>query len=130
MNKVKSSFFTSMMIYVILFGFMNMISPLEIERSKWDSLQEWLGSEATSQSEKDTVPVSSISSWSDYHSSQTATHVVVKSDQVNKLTSFVQRTDLYAPELHFYVIRTQECAPKENVPAIKPLSSGIAIGAP
>lgn len=134
MKILSRSLFTAITVYTVLFGLLNMITPSEVERSKWVSFQEWLGANQKKESnqEKNQVDLHSFESWTDFHSSQTATHVVVKSDQQHKLVSggtSILSTTITIKHISYQTdIKNVELNTATNF--VEPLISGIAIGAP
>lgn len=132
MNKFSRSLFTTITIYTVLFGLLCMVSPLEVERSKWISFQEWLEADQSNTENQETtqIDIHSFESWTDFHNSQTAAHVVVKADQQQKLvTSGISVKSASTAEDYVVFQQTAVCAASLNQ-LVEPLISGIAIGAP
>lgn len=134
MKILSRSIFTAITVYTVLFGLLNMITPSEVERSKWISFQEWLGANQKKESnqEKNHVDLHSFESWTDFHSSQTATHVVVKSDNQQKIVS--GGISILSPSIEVKPVYYRKAVKKVTLTLatnlVEPLISGIAIGAP
>jgi len=128
---------TIFLILLIQVGLLASISPVEEERSKVLTYQEWLQQQAEKNQDADqqnadqeSVDVIKKDSWADYHKSQTAKNILIKTDsQVKSLVYNVSslfetehnRTFQYSNSNQFI---------SESISCNKPFLSGLAIGAP
>jgi hypothetical protein len=111
-----------------------LISPLEVERSKWLSYEEWLESvqkKENQSSEQDKVVITQFS-WADYHQSQTAKNGLIQPDNSYKVVFStqigIQNTFIgLMPQVLAHKAHHQNNQP---VKSAHPLAFGVVIGAP
>lgn len=134
MNRLNQSIVKVTVIHLILFGMLCLISPREIERSKWLSYEEWLESvqnKENQSNEQEKVAFTQFS-WADYHQSQTAKNGIIQPDNSYKVVFSTQLgvlntcTELL-PQLLANKAHHQHQLPKKSA---HPLAFGVVIGAP
>ncbi|TNE69447.1 hypothetical protein EP331_14365 [bacterium] len=137
MKVFNNSILRITMINLILFGIICLISPKEVERSKWLSYEEWLESvkadEANTEASdsQNDVQITQFS-WADYHQSQTAKQSILQPDNGFKLalTNYIGAVSTPVEMLPLYQAHKPHHQTLEDGHDFEPLAFGVVIGAP